>query len=147
MASGEDWAYMDTLRPPVYICLRRQTNSTDGGYDPMELDGRYVSRHHWYCLIRSYTVVAFVRYCSVDKDEWTHVPWSDAFVDIEGPERNPKEYPLTRFKMMYDDDTLYVAAELMEPKIWGTITKKNSTLYHENDFEVFFNPDGSRHHY
>ncbi|KAG7396994.1 hypothetical protein PHYBOEH_001444 [Phytophthora boehmeriae] len=49
--------------------------------------------------------------------------------------------------MMYDDETLYVAAEIMEKQIWGTITEKNSTLYHENDFEVFFNPDGSRHRY
>uniref|UniRef100_H3H1R1 ABC transporter domain-containing protein n=1 Tax=Phytophthora ramorum TaxID=164328 RepID=H3H1R1_PHYRM len=123
MASEEDWAYMDSLRPPVYVCLRRKIISSDDGYEPLELDGR------------------------VDKEEWAHVPWSDAFVDIEGPERKPKEHPFTRFKMMYDDDTLYVAAEMMEPNIWGTITEKNSTMYHENDFEVFFNPDGSRHHY
>ncbi|KAL4146288.1 hypothetical protein PRNP1_012154 [Phytophthora ramorum] len=123
MASEEDWAYMDSLRPPVYVCLRRKIISSDDAYEPLELDGR------------------------VDKEEWAHVPWSDAFVDIEGPERKPKEHPFTRFKMMYDDDTLYVAAEMMEPNIWGTITEKNSTMYHENDFEVFFNPDGSRHHY
>ncbi|KAE9335216.1 hypothetical protein PF008_g13594 [Phytophthora fragariae] len=119
---GEDWAYMDSLRPPVYICLRRKV--ADGaGYEPMSLDGR------------------------VDKEDWAHVPWSDAFVDIEGPELKPVDHPLTKFKMMYDDNTLYVGAELLEPKIWGTITEKNSTMYHENDFEVFFNPDGSRHHY
>uniref|UniRef100_A0AAV1TUW9 Carbohydrate-binding domain-containing protein n=1 Tax=Peronospora matthiolae TaxID=2874970 RepID=A0AAV1TUW9_9STRA len=123
MASGEDWTYMDTLRPPVYICLRRKIDCSDAGYRPMKLDG------------------------DVDKDEWRHVPWSEAFVDIEGRERKPVEHPLTRFKMMYDDEMLYIAAELLEPKVWGTITEKNSTLYHENDFEVFFNPDGSRHHY
>lgn len=123
MASGEDWAYMDSLRPPVYICLRRKVDSAASGYEPMELDGR------------------------LDKEEWAHVPWSEPFVDIEGSERKPKDFPLTRFKMMYDEDTLYVGAELIEPKIWGTITEKNSTMYHENDFEVFFNPDGSRHHY
>jgi hypothetical protein len=103
MASpGEDWAYMDSLRPPVYICLRRKVDSADGAYEPMPLDG------------------------CVDKEAWAHVPW---------------------FKMMYDDDSLYAAAELVEPKIWGTITGKNSTMYHENDFEVFLDPDGSRHHY
>ncbi|KAG1688068.1 hypothetical protein DVH05_004384 [Phytophthora capsici] len=121
--ASEDWAYMDSLRPPVYICLRRKVDSAEAGYEPMQLDGR------------------------LDKEEWAHVPWSEPFVDIEGSERKPKEFPLTRFKMMYDEDTLYVGAELIEPKIWGTITEKNSTMYHENDFEVFFNPDGSRHHY
>jgi hypothetical protein len=83
----------------------------------------------------------------VDKAAWAHVPWSDPFVDIEGPVRKPREYPRTRIKMMYDDDWLYVGAELMETKIWGTICEKNATLYHENDFEVFLDPDGSRHNY
>ncbi|RLN96504.1 hypothetical protein BBJ28_00012520 [Nothophytophthora sp. Chile5] len=118
--ASEDWAYMDSLRAPVYVSLRRKPSHQVGGLMPMVLDGR---------------------------QEWQHVPWSDAFVDIEGPIRQPKEHPLTRFKMMHDDETLYVAAELIGPKVWGTITERNSTMYHENDFEVFFNPDGSRHHY
>lgn len=83
----------------------------------------------------------------LEKSEWNHVPWSDPFVDIEGTERKPREYPRTRVKMMYDDEWFYVGAELMETKIWGTIREKNATMYHENDFEVFLNPDGSRHNY
>ncbi|GLE02755.1 hypothetical protein PINS_up011610 [Pythium insidiosum] len=117
-----EWMYMDTLRPPVYVCLRRRQTSDDS-YAPFEVDGR------------------------LDKQEWAHVPWSDAFIDIEGIERKPKEYPLTRVKMMYDDEFLFVGAELMEKQIWGTILQKNATMYHENDFEVFLNPDGSRHNY
>jgi hypothetical protein len=82
----------------------------------------------------------------LDKEEWSHIPWSDPFVDIEGP-KNPKDHPLTRFKMMYDDLYVYIGAECVEDKIWGTITKQNSTMYHENDFEIFINPDGTRHFY
>ncbi|KAI9920070.1 hypothetical protein PsorP6_015946 [Peronosclerospora sorghi] len=124
MTSNEEWESMATLRPPLYMCVRRRVDCTDGEYEPMALDGR------------------------IDKDEWAHVPWSDTFVDIEGPARQAAvDYPLTRFKMMYDDGTLYVGAELREPKVWGTLTEKNSVLYHENDFEVFLNPDGSRHEY
>ncbi|KAG6615970.1 TKL protein kinase [Phytophthora cinnamomi] len=44
-----------------------------------------------------------------------------------------------RFKMMYDDDTLYVSAEFIDPKIWGTITEKNSTMYHKNEALPCFN--------
>lgn len=84
---------------------------------------------------------------SVDKEEWAHVPWSEQFVDIEGPARRPREFPSTRFKMMFDDEHLFIAAEMEEPRIWGTLTQRNSTLYHENDFEVFLDPDGSRHNY
>lgn len=68
-------------------------------------------------------------------------------MDIEGVAKKPTEYLSTRFKMMYDDTHLYIGAELIEPKIWGTIRKKNATMYHENDFEVFLNPSGSRHNY
>ncbi|GMF58431.1 unnamed protein product [Phytophthora fragariaefolia] len=81
------------------------------------------------CSARQLCLMVMYGYCiRVDKEDWDHVPWSDAFVDIEGKERKPAEHPLTRFKMMYDDDTLYVGAELIEPKIWGTITEKNSTI-------------------
>lgn len=34
-----EWTYMDTLRPPVYVCLRRKP-SADGKFHPMALDGR-----------------------------------------------------------------------------------------------------------
>lgn len=123
MASENEWhVAMDPLRPPVYVCLRRKPGS-DGKLHRLEVDGR------------------------LDKPEWDHVPWSEPFVDIEGPVLKPREYPLTRFKMMYDDGHLYVGAELVEPKIWGTIRTKNATMYHENDFEVFLDPDGSRHNY
>uniref|UniRef100_K3WTH1 Carbohydrate-binding domain-containing protein n=1 Tax=Globisporangium ultimum (strain ATCC 200006 / CBS 805.95 / DAOM BR144) TaxID=431595 RepID=K3WTH1_GLOUD len=123
MSRSEEWRYMDTLRPPVYVCLRRKPSISDGVYHPMAIDGR------------------------IDKEDWEHAPWSERFVDIEGAPRKPTEYPLTRFKMMYDDEHLYIGAELVESKIWGTLHTKNSTMYHENDFEVFLNPDGSRHHY
>ncbi|TMW55254.1 hypothetical protein Poli38472_013145 [Pythium oligandrum] len=119
---NEEWQYMDTLRPPVYVCLRRKADS-NGVVPRLKIDGR------------------------VDKEEWSHVPWSDAFVDIEGVVKKPTVYPLTRMKMMYDDQHLYIAAELVEKQIWGTILEKNATMYHENDFEVFLNPDGSRHNY
>lgn len=37
-----EWTYMDTLRPPVYVCLRRKP-SADGKFHPMALDGRYIT--------------------------------------------------------------------------------------------------------
>jgi hypothetical protein len=75
------------------------------------------------------------------------VPWTEQFVDIEGEQRKPKTYPRMRVKMMFDDERFYVVAELEEPQIWGTLRARNSTMYHENDFEVFLDPDGSRHNY
>lgn len=97
-------------------------------------------------LLATSTTTASTR-CSLDKDEWSHVPWSEPFVDIEGVARKPIAYPRTRFKMMHDATHVYIGAELLETQIWGTLRTKNSTMYHENDFEVFLNCDGSRHHY
>lgn len=55
--------------------------------------------------------------------------------------------PETSIQMCWDDEYLYVRGTLHDENIWGTMTDKNSTLYFENDFEVFLNPDGSHHNY
>lgn len=38
-------------------------------------------------------------------------------------------------------DGLYIAAELEEPEIWATLTERDSVIFHDNDFEVFLDPD------
>lgn len=120
---NREWLYMDSLRPPTYVVLKRRHLHRTPVYVPLELDGRLA------------------------KPEWDHVPWSQVFEDIEGAARQARDHPKTHFKMMYDEQYLYIGAELIEEKIWGTITEQNSTMYDENDFEVFLNPDSSRHHY
>ena len=71
---------------------------------------------------------------------WHPFPWSEAFVDITGaPVKQPRFR--TRMKMCWDDDCLYVGAELEEPHVWGTITEKNAVMFEDNDFEIFVDPD------
>jgi Carbohydrate family 9 binding domain-like len=82
----------------------------------------------------------------LDDDCWALAPWSGDFVDIEG-DRKPKPAHRTRMKMLWDDDGLYVAAELTEPHVWATITKRDAVIFHDNDFEVFFAPDDDTHLY
>nr|CCA19141.1 conserved hypothetical protein [Albugo laibachii Nc14] len=126
IASAE-WKRMIAIHPPNYICVRRKSpaksQKTNTEYTPLHLDGK------------------------LDKEEWAHVEWSNVFQDIEGPQKLPKAHVKTRFKMMYDDQFLYIGAELEESKLWGTYTIQNSRMYDENDFEVFLNPDGTRHNY
>ncbi len=78
---------------------------------------------------------------------WDSAPWSDAFVDIRGVDYEKQPIYNTRMKMLWDDTHLYIAAELMEPHIWATLTQRDATLYWDNDFEVFIDPDGDTHHY
>ena len=72
---------------------------------------------------------------------WMDTPWTEDFVDIEG-ELKPQPLFRTRAKMVFDDQYLYIGAELEEPHIWATCTEDESIIYHDNDFEVFIDPDG-----
>jgi hypothetical protein len=77
---------------------------------------------------------------------WEAAPWTDAFVDIEG-DRKPKPRFRTRVKMLWDDDALYIAAEMEEPHLWATLKEHDSVIFQDNDFEVFLDPDGDNHMY
>lgn len=82
----------------------------------------------------------------LDEDAWKAAPWTEDFVDIEG-DRRPKPRFRTRAKMLWDDRYFYIAAELEEPHVWATLTKHDSVIFHDNDFEVFIDPDGDNHNY
>ena len=71
----------------------------------------------------------------LDKAPWRDVPWTEDFVDIEG-DAKPGPRFRTRAKMCWDDACIYVAAEMEEPHVWGTLTKHDSVIFHDNDFEV-----------
>ncbi len=79
-------------------------------------------------------------------DEWSNIPWTKLFVDIQG-DAKPKPRFQTRAKMAWDADYLYIAAELEEPHLWATYTKHDSVIFHEHDFEVFLDPDGDALNY
>jgi hypothetical protein len=83
---------------------------------------------------------------NISDEVWASAPWSEAFVDIEGSSR-PKPRYLTRFKMLWDDTGLYIGADLEEPDIWATLTKRDSIIFQDNDFEIFIDPDGDTHNY
>ncbi len=82
----------------------------------------------------------------LDDKAWQAAPWTDDFIDIEGNKR-PKPRFQTRVKMLWDDKYFYIAAQMEEPHVWGTLTKHDSIIFQDNDFEVFIDPAGSNHHY
>ena len=77
---------------------------------------------------------------------WDAAPWTDAFVDIEG-DRKPRPRFRTRVKMLWDDEALYIAAELEEPHVWATLTNHDAVIFNDNDFEVFLSPNSDNHLY
>jgi len=65
---------------------------------------------------------------------------------IEG-DRGPSPRFSTRVKMLWNDDYFYVAAEMEEPHVWAKLERRDSVIFHDNDFEVFIDPDGDTHEY
>ncbi len=82
----------------------------------------------------------------LDDAAWQHAAWTDEFVDIEGDKRPVPRFR-TRAKMLWDDEFFYVAAQLDEPHVWGTITQRDAVIFQDNDFEVFIDPDGDTREY
>ncbi len=82
----------------------------------------------------------------MDDTAWKHAPWTDYFADIEG-DKKPLPRFHTRAKMLWDDNYLYIGAELEEPHVWGTLTQHDSVIFQDNDFEVFIDPDWDNHEY
>lgn len=82
----------------------------------------------------------------LDDPAWQAAAWSEPFVDIEGEGRPPPRWQ-TRVKLLWDSEYLYVGAWLEEPHVWATLTRRDTIIFHDNDFEVFIDPDGDTHHY
>ena len=75
----------------------------------------------------------------LDDAAWKAAPWTEDFVDIEGAGK-PKPRFHTRAKMLWDAHYLYIAAELEEPNVHGTLTEHDSVIFKDDDFEVFLKP-------
>lgn len=83
---------------------------------------------------------------------WNSVPFTEDFVDIS-TQTIPKFQ--TKAKILWDDNYLYIAAILQENQVWANISstchcidpEEDQVIFHDNDFEVFVDPDGSNHYY
>lgn len=88
----------------------------------------------------------------LDEAGWQAAPWQTKFVSanpaVEGA--NPPVAVQTRFKVLYDDDALYVAAECDEPnidKLVARYTEHDQDVYGDDCIEVFLDPAGEGRYY
>ena len=82
----------------------------------------------------------------LDDAAWAKAPWTDKFVDIQGKAKPAPRFR-TRAKLLWDDNYLYIAAELREPHVWATLTNHDSVIFNDPDFEVFLDPKGETQPY
>jgi hypothetical protein len=76
----------------------------------------------------------------LNESAWQQVPWTAPFEDISGKGFATPKYQ-THAKVLWDDNNLYIAAEIEEPNVRAKITKHDDIIYRDNDFEMFLDPD------
>lgn len=81
-----------------------------------------------------------------DEPSWQKAARTAPFVDISG-EGFPTPKYITTTQMLWDDNFLYVAARLQEDDIKANLTRRDTIIYYDNDFEVFIDPDGDCRNY
>jgi hypothetical protein len=110
---------------------------------------------HWALYPRSYVAHRISQPLivdgNIDKAIWNDhgVVWSDAFVEIDNGDTLAAG--TTKFKALYDDHYLYIAA-LLSPApnlpTAATFIDRNDPIYQrDSDFEVFVDMELSHHHY
>jgi len=144
---------MNTLQPNLILKNRiRKIKTTQGSLFLLYLLLAYpfLSQSQSAALPKNYVCYRADAPLSIDgfatESCWTKAEWTDDFADIEG-DRKPIPRFRTRAKMLWDNDYLYVFAELYEPNIWANLKQRDTVIFYDNDFEVFIDPDGDTHHY
>ena len=82
----------------------------------------------------------------LNEKSWAKAADTESFVDISG-DGFPKPKYDTKARLLWDDDYLYVSAVLEEPDIVAHLTQRDTIIYHDNDFEVFLDPEGDGQNY
>jgi len=107
---------------------------------------------------RSYAAPRAVAPITIDgniyKKAWEDIPWSRDFLEIRGDDSPAEDRPnaatRTRMKMQWDDDFLYIAAEMsaQDWEIEAHFDQRNQPIFQkDSDIEVFLDTDESNHNY
>ncbi|NNC85954.1 MAG: carbohydrate-binding family 9-like protein [Bacteroidia bacterium] len=79
-----------------------------------------------------------------NETDWQNAKFSDSFIDIEGIKKPKYD---TKMKMLWNEEYLYVYAELEEPHVWGNLKQRDTIIFYNNDFEIFLDPSGDTRNY
>ncbi len=108
------------------------------------------SFEHLFIPERQYVIHQTDKEITVDglarEQAWQAAAWTETFIDIEGTAKPLPTYQ-TRMKMLWDEENIYFFVEMEEPHVWGYYEEHDKIVYHENDFEIFIDPDGDTHNY
>jgi hypothetical protein len=74
----------------------------------------------------------------LDDEVWKQAPEQELVASFDGHAVTRK----TTFRVLWDDEFIYVGFFAVDPDVWGTLMKKDDPIYNEEVCEVFFDADG-----
>ncbi len=78
--------------------------------------------------------------------DWLQTPRTDAFIGIAGSaEADPDQR--TQARMLWDETGLYIAIQVYDPHIWGSVFENDADLSADSHLSIFIDPDGDNHEY
>jgi hypothetical protein len=125
---------------------------TESSLDPIEIfnpqnepDPRpFTPPRHYLCLRTDKPIIIDGRF---NEAAWQKTLWSEAFTDIRAPYGASQPVPLTKFKMLWDDEYLYVAVVLSEYNIRATQTQRDNPESVDFDLEMYIDADADSQQY
>lgn len=126
--------FPDDADTPVYHALPPAINTHPSPYKPRQ-----------YVAYRASAPIVIDG--SLDEKAWRDAEWTEPFEDHQAPYA-PPPWKTTRTKILYDDENLYLCAELQEENVWGHLAKPDTIIYLDNDWEIFLDAtaDGVRYY-
>ena len=83
----------------------------------------------------------------LDDEAWGTAPWTDAFVDIQG-DADPAPRFADPCPHALGRRIISTSAPCSKSRMSGArLTQHDSIIFHDNDFEIFIDPDGDNHEY
>lgn len=150
MAKGVKWLVAFFMRTFFFViilvlggCGSKTTQHDDVPVNAYGNPGYIISFHppQYICYRTSETITIDGR---ADEAAWQKLPWNINFVDILGY-HFPKPDYLTRGKMLWDHEYVFIAAEMQEPHLRALLS--DGRLDDENSFVVMIDVDGDTHQY
>lgn len=95
-------------------------------------------------MTAAHTTAAITIDGRLDEPDWHVLPPSSTFVDTLGGGAGPFS---AAARVLWDDQNLYVAFELVDDYLHNTITQRDGHLWEQDAVEIMVDPDGDGQHY
>jgi hypothetical protein len=131
---------------------QRDEPRTESQIDPLEVldvanvpDPRPFSPPRHYLCLQSTGGIAIDGH--LNDADWKKALWSETFIDIRAPYGSSQPLPMTKFKMLWDDQYLYVAAIISDYNIRAKDTQRDNPEAVDFDLEIYIDANADNQQY